>query len=118
MIQDYTVDDILRPLWDTCATYWPCTASAIINDILWKYAGSEMGTRRPKLDRFQHAEIFKVAIRKLDAFPMEAWDLNESTLEGNRDILDSIRKDLGLSDRWVEGGGLCPISGDQLTIVR
>lgn len=120
-VNDFRASDIMKPLWSNIGTYWPSFARAMVNDILWKYAGDDMGKNSEfpaTLQRFEHPEVFQLNNAQVDAYPLEAWDLNEATLEGSKDILDCIRVVLGLSDNWVKAERLCPISGDQLTISK
>jgi len=55
---------------------------------------------------------------KIDAVPMNAFDLDEASISGNSQILDAIIPELYLDTDKLGDNFLVPISGDQLTVQR
>jgi hypothetical protein len=59
--------------------------------------------------------VYKLFLTRLDAAPIKAFDLHESLISGNTEILDAIIHELDLDIDKVRDKFLLPISGDLLT---
>ncbi|KAG0010826.1 hypothetical protein BGZ81_002531, partial [Podila clonocystis] len=61
----------------------------------------------------------KLNVERTEAYPLPSMHIDQSTVEGNRDILDEIMKSLELNpDLWFDDLTRMVIAGDQLTLAR
>ena len=121
-IGNFTSHDILAPLFESVRTYMPRISEAVICDTLWSLAGAEMGSKdRPsgqELPWFEPPEVYKLLRTRIDSAPMKAFDLEESSISGNSQILDAVIHELDLDSDKLGDNFLVTISGDQLTVQR
>jgi hypothetical protein len=110
--------DILDPIGD--AEYFASIAKGLISKVLVKFYPKQM--QRSQEDAAIHPipipELYRVPCKPSDVQTLATMALDESTIEGNLDVMRNIaEKQLGLPlvdlvDRII------PISGDQMTLVR
>jgi hypothetical protein len=61
----------------------------------------------------------RLKVEKTEAYPLPSMHIDQSTVEGNRDILDEIMKTLELGpESWFDDLTRMIIAGDQLTLAR
>lgn len=61
--------------------------------------------------------LFQIPLHKSDIFTLPTLDLDESTLEGNADIIEELITQIGAKlEEMIETS--IPLSGDQMTVVR
>ncbi|KAF9997296.1 hypothetical protein BGZ79_009006 [Entomortierella chlamydospora] len=76
----------------------------------------------------RHFEVFQglqndapiknlLQLKKSETFPLPSMDINESSVEGNKDVIETIiNSTLELPRQWFHNGRHVVIAGDQLTI--
>ncbi|KAG0347979.1 hypothetical protein BGZ54_004746, partial [Gamsiella multidivaricata] len=58
-------------------------------------------------------------VKRTETFPMPSMKIDQSTVEGNLEIIETVMKSaLKLSDEWFDGDVRVVVAGDQLTVCR
>jgi hypothetical protein len=86
---------------------------------LW-YLKSVAIQHLPGLRRFQSSlgecpTVDPIQIHKTEQFPLPAMHINESSIDGTIDVYDTICKQLGLDDEFIQKHGIFFTHGDLLT---
>lgn len=108
--------DILNS--DSIDLYNPEMVKGQLQQVLRKYVGGDMDLNPDKsLIGYKVPILFEIPVHKSEIFTLSTLDLNESTVEGNAEILEELITMIGAKQEEMEGTTI-PLSGDQMTVVR
>ena len=86
--------------------------------IIVKQGGPGFSRFQEDLDKGQPETVDKIKTHKSELHPLPAWDIDESSIKGNAEVIDAIDKELQL-DRIPEAAERVQfLAGDQLSIAR
>ncbi|KAK7036588.1 hypothetical protein VNI00_011521 [Paramarasmius palmivorus] len=94
-----------------------CLIHCILRIII-KYGGPTFSKFHKELDEAQPVTSDKIEVHQTEIYPLPAWNIDESTIEGNAQVVEEIFKYLGLRDRPDFAQTVRILAGDQLSIAR
>ena len=101
--------------------YWPEMFKAHVINICWEVFGATiMGNFKvhgKHLGRGTLPEIYRIPKTKTEIFPLRVFDIDESSIDGNARVIDSILNELAMKpEKLVDS--VVFMSGDQMTTTR
>jgi hypothetical protein len=101
--------------------YWPNMFKAHVTNICWEVFGaSVMGSFKvngKQLGRGTPPEIYRIPKTKTQIFPLRVFDIDESSIDGNARVIDSILNELAVKPEQLTNSVIF-MSGDQMTTTR
>jgi hypothetical protein len=118
-----TVEQVQDPTRHLCASdLYPTTAQDDHLRETHRYHLTEVLQRRrinSVKNPFSEPVKNRLKVERTEAYPLPSMHIDQSTVEGNRDILDEIMKVLELRpESWFDDQTRMLIAGDQLTLAR
>ena len=95
--------------------------SHLIFTILWilvKHGGQVFERFQADLDKAQPETADKIKIHKSQLHPLPAWNIDESSITGNAEVIEAINKELQLDQAPEAAERVQFLAGDQLSIAR
>lgn len=108
--------DILSP--DSVDKYYPAMVKGHLTSVLRKYC-TEAIQQNPNctLKGYEVPVIFQIPTNKSEIFTLPTLDLDESTIDGNAEIMEQLIREIGMKLEDMVNLTV-PISGDQMTLIR
>lgn len=86
--------------------------------IIVKQGGPGFKRFQENLDKGQPETIDKIKTHKSELHPLPAWDIDESSIKGNAEVIEAIDKELQLDQIPEAAERVQFLAGDQLSIAR
>ena len=86
--------------------------------IIVKQGGPGFSHFQEDLDKGQPETVDKIKTHKSELHPLPAWDIDESSIKGNAEVIDAIDKELQLDQIPEAAERVQFLAGDQLSIAR
>jgi hypothetical protein len=104
------------------AEYWPTAVLVHLADFCYDFFGSDtMGAYQvdgKRIDRpVMPQNLYKIPNQKSRIHPMKVFDIDESSIDGNAQVIDAIGAELGVDLAELTSAAIL-ITGDQMTTSR
>ncbi|EDR07406.1 uncharacterized protein LACBIDRAFT_298558 [Laccaria bicolor S238N-H82] len=86
--------------------------------ILVKHGGQGFQCFQVDLDKAQPETADKIKIHKSQLHPLPTWNIDESSITGNAEVIEAINKELHLDQVPEAAEHIQFLAGDQLSIAR
>jgi hypothetical protein len=101
--------------------YFAPIAKALVCRVIKKFFPKELKCSEDEcgISPFDMPELYKVAPGRSDIQTLATLQIDESTIDGNLAVLESLATDqLGMTLEELAEGRMIPVSGDQMTVAR
>ncbi|KIY62594.1 hypothetical protein CYLTODRAFT_404336 [Cylindrobasidium torrendii FP15055 ss-10] len=110
------IDDIIHSPTES-QDFRTCLVHTILRIIIHN-GGPSFDRFRTELDKSQPTTDFKIDVHKTEMHPTPAWQIDESTIVGNAEFLETLYDHLGLRAAQDFPDTVRFVAGDQLSVTR